>query len=109
MATGGHHIRSYQPHLIALMAVPEFPTEHRLAPRQPKSVRLAVGLALLLGPLGLFYTSTAAGLFTLFLAMVLGLFTVGIGLIPVWMLCVMWAYIGTQHWNAHLDGSPVEQ
>lgn len=91
------------------MAVPEFPVEHRLAPRQPKSVKLAVALALLLGPLGLFYTSTAAALFTLFLLVVLGLFTVGIGLIPVWLLCVVWAYIGTQHWNAHLNDTPVEQ
>lgn len=89
------------------MAVPEFPTEHRLAPRQSKSVRLAVVLALLLGPLGLFYTSTAAALFMLFLLVVLGLFTVGIGLVPVWLLCVVWAYIGTQHWNAHLHDPPV--
>ncbi|HEX8904071.1 MAG TPA: hypothetical protein VF771_04475 [Longimicrobiaceae bacterium] len=79
------------------MAVPDFPTEHPLPPSEPKRVRTAVLLALFLGPLGLMYTSIGAGLFMLFVLIVLGLFTVGIGIIPVWGLCVAWAYLAASH------------
>jgi hypothetical protein len=87
------------------MAVPDFPTDHPLPPRRPKDVRTAVLLALFLGPLGLMYTTVAGGLFTFFLMIVLGLFTVGVGAIPVWMLSVLWAYLAASH--AHqLDETP---
>jgi hypothetical protein len=79
------------------MAVPDFPTDHPLPPREPKEVRTAVLLALFLGPLGLMYTSVGGGLFALFLMIVLGIFTVGIGLIPVWLLCVLWAWLSSSH------------
>jgi len=79
------------------MAIPDFPTDHPLPPRRAKDVRTAVLLALFLGPLGLMYTSVGAGLFMLFLLVVLGLFTVGIGIAPVWLLCVVWAYLSASH------------
>ncbi|HET7460125.1 MAG TPA: hypothetical protein VFJ82_02710 [Longimicrobium sp.] len=82
------------------MAVPDFPTDHPLPPREPKHVRTAVLLAVFLGPLGLFYTSIAGGFFCLFLLIVLGLFTVGIGVIPVWGLSVLWAYLAASHSHA---------
>jgi hypothetical protein len=82
------------------MAVPDFPTEHPHPPRAPKNVRTAVLLALFLGPLGLMYTSVGAGLFMLFLMVVLGLFTVGVGAIPVWALCVAWADLAAGHARA---------
>lgn len=83
------------------MAVPDFPTDHPLPPRKPVNVRTAVLLALIFGPLGLFYTSIAGGLFCLFLLIVLGLFTVGIGIIPVWGVSVLWAYVSASHSQAH--------
>jgi hypothetical protein len=83
------------------MAVPDFPTDHPLPPREPPRVRTAVLLAALAGPLGLMYTSVGAGMFMLFVLIVLGLFTVGIGIIPVWLLCPAWAYLLAQHANAH--------
>ena len=82
------------------MAVPEFPTDHPRPPRPVKDVKTAVLLALFLGPLGLMYASIGAGLFCLFLLVVLGLFTVGIGIAPVWGLSVLWAWlaaINSQH------------
>ena len=79
------------------VAVPDFPTDHPKPPRQPKDVRTAVLLALFLGPLGLMYVSVGAGLFMLFLLIVLGLFTVGIGIAPVWGLSVLWAYLAASH------------
>jgi hypothetical protein len=79
------------------MALPEFPTNHPLPPRKPPRVRTAVLLALCLGPFGLMYVSVGAGLFMLFVLVTLGLFTVGMGIVPVWLLCVAWAYLGASH------------
>jgi hypothetical protein len=75
------------------MAVPDFPTDHPPAPAQPRSRSTALTLALLFGPFGLMYTSIGAGLFMLFVLITLGLFTVGMGVIPVWLLCVAWAWL----------------
>ena len=81
------------------MAVPDFPTDHPPAPGEPKNVRTAVLLAVLRGPLGLMYVSIGAGFFMLFVMIVLGLFTVGMGIGPVWALCVAWAWLGALHAN----------
>jgi hypothetical protein len=88
------------------MAVPDFPTDHPLPPTRPKDVRTSVLLALLLGPLGLMYTSIGGGLFALFLMIVLGLFTVGIGVVPVWLLCVLWAYLSASHSRQLAETAP---
>jgi hypothetical protein len=85
------------------MAVPDFPTDHALPPREPKNVRTAVLLALFLGPLGLFYTSIAGGVFCTFLLIVLGLFTVGIGILPVWGVSLLWAYLAATHSHAEAE------
>jgi len=82
------------------VAVPDFPTDHPLPPREPPKVRTAVLWALFLGPFGLMYTSVGAGLFMLFVLVVLGLFTVGMGIFPVWALCVAWAYLAATHANS---------
>lgn len=80
------------------MAAPlPFPTEHPDPPRAPKSVGLAVLLAVLFGPFGLFYASVGGALFMLFLMVVVGLFTVGLGLVPAWLMCIGWAYAAAVH------------
>ena len=79
------------------MSIPSFPTDHPLPPREPPRVRTAVLLAALLGPLGLMYTSVGAGFFALFVLIVLGLFTVGMGILPVWLLCPLCAYLLATH------------
>jgi hypothetical protein len=72
------------------MAIP-FPDPPPPPPREPRSLGKAVLLALLLGPLGLFYVSPGAALFMLFTVAVVGLFTVGAGLVAVWAACVFLA------------------
>ncbi|HEX8829815.1 MAG TPA: hypothetical protein VF705_01530 [Longimicrobium sp.] len=74
------------------MAIP-FPETPPPPPPEPRKLRTAVLLALLLGPLGLFYVSVPAGLFMLFTAVVVGLFTVGVGLVGVWAACVFLAVV----------------
>ena len=56
-------------------------------------VRKAVILAAVLGPVGLAFTSVWAGLFTGFLAIVVGVSTVGAGLIFVWLFCAILAFV----------------
>jgi len=76
----------------------DLPAETR-PPRAPRSVRKAVLLALLFGPLGLFYVSTVSGVLMTFITLVAGFSTVGVGLLFAWPVCVVWAYIAaaTQH------------
>lgn len=76
------------------MAIP-FPDRPPPPPREPRSLKKAVLLALFFGPLGLMYASVPAGLFLLFTAFVVALFTVGTGLIGVWALSVFVAVVLT--------------
>ena len=71
---------------------PEHPPEP--AP-EPRSLRTAVLLVLVFGPLGLFYVSTPAALLLTFTACVVGLFTVGVGLVGVWALSLFIAVVLT--------------
>jgi hypothetical protein len=66
-------------------------------PRPPKSQALAVILATLLGPLGLFYASPLGGFFMTFVCLVVGVGTVGVGLLFAWPVCIFWAYVATAH------------
>jgi hypothetical protein len=72
------------------MALPE-PTYDRDDHPRPKSRTIAVLLALVLGPIGLFYVSWPIGLFMLFLAMVTANFTLGLSLLVIWPACVVLA------------------
>jgi hypothetical protein len=49
--------------------------------------------------------STPGALFTLFLAIVVGIGTVGLGLIPLWILCIGWAYVAASQ-SAGRDEPP---
>lgn len=55
-----------------------------------KSVWAAFFLTFLFGPLGLLYATVGGGIFMIFLAMVVGFFTLGFGLIFVWLLSMIW-------------------
>ncbi|HEU0052305.1 MAG TPA: hypothetical protein VFQ39_03965, partial [Longimicrobium sp.] len=83
-------------------APPPFPTDHPPTPPGRKSIPVAVGLALLFGPFGLFYVSAPAAFFMLFVLVVAGLFTVGIAVGPVWIVCMAWAAMAAQHHNQAL-------
>ncbi|MET0398891.1 MAG: hypothetical protein ABW277_19015 [Longimicrobiaceae bacterium] len=85
----------------------ELPPEKR-PPRPPRSVRTAVLLALVFGPLGLFYVSVVSGVLMTFVTLVAGLSTVGVGLLFAWPLCVVWAYIAASTQQDDAAGDPVD-
>lgn len=69
----------------------ELPVDDPGPPRRPDR-RMAVLLAVLFGPLGLFYASPVGGLLMTVVTFVVGLFTVGVGVVFAWPVCVLWAY-----------------
>jgi len=86
--------------------------------RSKRSIPIAILLALLLGPLGLFYVNLLSGIAALtILPLVLpklifataaavggGTHTVDIVLLPVlWSVCIPWAIIGVKIRNARID------
>lgn len=75
--------------LPPFMDLPPAPAE----PPRPKSRRIAVLLAVLFGPLGLYYASPVGGLFMTFVCVVVGIGTVGVGLLFAWPVCILWAYV----------------
>lgn len=57
--------------------------------------RIAVLLAVLFGPLGLFYATRAGGMLMSFVTLVAGIGTMGVALIFAWPVCILWAYVVT--------------
>jgi hypothetical protein len=72
---------------------PPFPQAPPPHPKQPLPVLHAVLLALFLGPIGLAFTNLPAAVFTGFVALVIGLFTYGSGLPPVFIFCAVIAFV----------------
>jgi hypothetical protein len=58
-----------------------------------KSVGVAFLLAFLFGPLGLLYASVTGGIIMFILGIVIGIITLGFGLIFIWVGCIIWAVI----------------
>jgi hypothetical protein len=59
--------------------------------RPPRKLGTAIVLGLLLGPFGLFYVSTPAALFMLFVTIVAGIGTMGLALFVIWPVCAILA------------------
>ena len=74
-----------------------------------KSTGMAVLLAFLFGPLGLFYASVVGGVVMLLFGGVIIVFTAGIGAILVWPICMIWAAIATSAHNKRILAGLVQQ
>jgi hypothetical protein len=57
----------------------------------PKSLALAILLATLFGPFGLFYATPSGAMLMLVVAIGLAMFTFGLGFFLVWPVCMVWA------------------
>jgi hypothetical protein len=57
----------------------------------PKSLGLAILLATLFGPFGLFYATVPGAMLMLVAAIALAMFTFGLGVFLVWPLSIVWA------------------
>lgn len=68
-----------------------------------KSVLAAFLLAFFFGPLGLFYASIVGGIVMLLISFAVAILTLGLGLIVPWVICLAWAVIATNSYNAKLQ------
>jgi len=77
--------------------------EHPAAATTPKSLGLAIVLATLFGPFGLFYATVPGAMLMLVAAVGLAMFTFGIGAFLVWPLCIVWAAMAVTSYNKRVQ------
>lgn len=64
-----------------------------------KSTMVAVILAFLFGPLGMMYSTITGGVIMLIISLIVGLLTLGFGLLFTWPVCVIWAALAADRQN----------
>lgn len=64
-----------------------------------KSTMVAVILAFLFGPLGMMYSTVSGGVIMLIISLIVGIFTLGFGLLFTWPVCVIWAALAADRQN----------
>lgn len=64
-----------------------------------KSVGMAFLLAFVFGPLGLLYASVSGGIILMILGVIIGFFTLGLGLVFVWIASIIWAVVAANNAN----------
>jgi hypothetical protein len=69
----------------------------------PKSVGISIILTVLLGPLGVFYSSVTGGIVMCIAAVVIGLVTLGFGLPFVWIGSIIWGAVAVNQYNTNLS------
>lgn len=70
--------------------------------RSPKSVGISIALTLFFGPLGMFYSTIIGAIIMSIITLIVGIFTMGIGLIIIWPINVIWAAIAANSYNKKL-------
>jgi hypothetical protein len=72
----------------------------------PKSVGLAILLTVLFGPLGMLYSTIWGGVIMFIVTLVVGIPTLGFGLILTWPICIIWAAVAVNSYNKNLLSQP---
>ena len=67
-----------------------------------KSPGVAILLTILLGPLGMFYSTIGGAIIMLLVSFVVGILTLGIGLILTWPICILWAALAASSYNRRI-------
>lgn len=61
-----------------------------------KSPGIAILLTVLLGPLGMFYSTITGAIVMLIVSFLVAIVTFGLGLIITWPICIIWAYVAAK-------------
>lgn len=67
-----------------------------------KSMVASILLSLIFGPLGLLYASVTGGIVMLLISIVVAIFTLGLGLLITFPICIIWAVIATNTYNENV-------
>lgn len=70
--------------------------------RSPKSMGVSLLLTFLFGPFGMFYSTITGAIIMIIIDLIVGIFTMGIGLIITWPIKMIWAGIATKSYNNKL-------
>lgn len=70
--------------------------------KSPKSMGISIALTLLFGPLGMFYSTILGAIVMIIIDIIVGVFTLGLGLLVTWPIQVIWAAIATNMYNKKL-------
>jgi hypothetical protein len=70
-----------------------------------KSVGVAFLLSFLFGPLGLLYASVTGGIIMFILGIIIGIITLGFGLILVWIGSIIWAVVAAGNANKKMSSN----
>jgi len=60
-----------------------------------KSPAIAFLMTLILGPLGLFYSSAVGGIFMVTITLIVAMVTAGFAFLVTWPVCIVWGVIAT--------------
>jgi len=63
---------------------------------------ISIILTVLFGPLGMLYSTIWGGITMGVISLVVGIFTLGIGLLVTWQICLIWAAVATSSYNKKL-------
>lgn len=71
-----------------------------------KSVWISIILTMLLGPLGMFYSTVPGAIIMCIAAVVIGLVTLGFGLPLIWVASTLWGVVAVTQYNAKIANTP---
>jgi hypothetical protein len=71
--------------------------------KNKKSMGITILLSVLFGPLGMFYSTVTGAIVMIIVSIPVALFTVGIGLLFTWPICIIWAAVATNNYNKSLN------
>lgn len=70
--------------------------------RSPKSQGIGLLLTFLFGSLGLFYSTVVGGIIMVIIELIVGIFTLGFGLLITHPICLVWSLIAVSSYNKKL-------
>jgi len=70
-----------------------------------KNIGLSIILTVLFGPLGMLYSTISGGIIMLVISFIIAIFTLGLGLMIIWPICIIWGAVSTSSYNQKLLSS----
>ncbi|NUQ12988.1 MAG: hypothetical protein HUU26_11805 [Gemmatimonadaceae bacterium] len=67
-----------------------------------KSIGVAIVLTVLFGPVGMLYSTVPGALIMMIVSAVVGIFTLGFGLLFTWPICIVWGVMAANAYNKQL-------
>jgi hypothetical protein len=63
---------------------------------------ISILLTVLFGPLGMLYSTIPGAIIMAVISVILGVITLGIGLLITWPICIIWGAVATSSYNKKL-------